>query len=361
MFPHRAFLFALIVVASKLFTIGCIRKIHFNGTNAGVTLLNCVCTTGWNEPEIEMANDGTVDSSANNGVASNDTLSGTRKAIVVEGGAMRGIFASGVIDHFLEQEFHGFDFGIGVSAGATNLTGYLSRQPGRARQAIMEYARQKEFFSPVRFVRGGHMTDVHWLWHYTHQQLPLAEFVGDMELYATATHVESGQAHYLPVTSETVHDAMVATCAIPYFYRSPVVVNNERYVDGGVADSIPVRQAWNMGADDITVVLSQPLGFRKTSSQSEWLLEKMFAAEAGLMNAMKFRTAQYNESLDFINSPPEGCRVRVVAPPPEFSVSRLCMNEKKLADGYDMGVEAASAYLEELYAPQTDLRVVSVA
>ncbi|MEC8907397.1 MAG: patatin-like phospholipase family protein, partial [Pseudomonadota bacterium] len=92
---------------------------------------------------------------------------------------MRGIFASGVIDHFLERGYHEFDFAIGVSAGATNLTGYLSRQPGRARTAIMEYARQKEFFSPVRFVRGGHMTDVHWLWHYTHQQLPLAEFVGD--------------------------------------------------------------------------------------------------------------------------------------------------------------------------------------
>ncbi|HCG78276.1 MULTISPECIES: patatin-like phospholipase family protein [Thalassolituus] len=308
-----------------------------------------------------MASDDTVNNSVKDSVASNDTAGGSKKAIVVEGGAMRGIFASGVIDHFLERGYHEFDFAIGVSAGATNLTGYLSRQPGRARTAIMEYARQKEFFSPVRFVRGGHMTDVHWLWHYTHQQLPLAEFVGDMELYATATHVDTGQAHYLPVTGNTVHDAMVATCAIPYFYRSPVTVNSERYVDGGVADSIPVRQAWNMGADDITVVLSQPLGFRKKDSQSHWLLEKMFAGEAGLMNAMKFRTAQYNESLDFIASPPEGCRVRVIAPPPEFAVSRLCMNEKKLVDGYDMGVAAASTYLEELYAPQPDLRIVSVA
>jgi len=270
------------------------------------------------------------------------------KAIVVEGGAMRGIFASGVIDHFLDIGYHDFDFAIGVSAGATNLTGYLSRQPGRARTAIMEYARQPEFFSPMRFIRGGNMTDVHWLWHYTHQQLPLGPLTGDFALYATATHVETGKAHYLPVTNDSIHDAMVATCAIPYFYRDPVQVNGERYVDGGVADSIPVRQAWHMGADDITVVLSQPLGFRKKDAQSQWLLEKVFADEPGLMNAMKYRSAQYNDSLDFITSPPEGCRIRIIAPTPEFAVSRLCMNEKKLADGYHIGVAAAQAYIEEL-------------
>jgi len=274
-----------------------------------------------------------------------------RTAIVVEGGAMRGIFASGVLDSFMQVGYYGFDFAIGVSAGATTLSGYLSRQPERSRQAILEYARQKEFFSPLRFFRGGHMTDVHWLWHYTHQQLPLASLNPKTALYATATHVETGKAHYLHVNDETVHDAMVASCAIPYLFREPVVVKGERYVDGGVADSIPVRQAWNMGADDITVVLSQPLGFRKKESQSPWLMEKIFGDEAGLLEAMLFRTEQYNASLDFIASPPPGCTVRVIAPPPEFSVSRLTMNEKKLMQGYEMGLEAGRAYLNQLSIP----------
>ncbi|MEC7545967.1 MAG: patatin family protein [Pseudomonadota bacterium] len=273
-----------------------------------------------------------------------------RRAIVVEGGAMRGIFASGVIDQFLADQYSPFDFAIGVSAGSTNLSGYLSRQAGRARTAIIDYARQREFFSPMRFFRGGHMTDVHWLWHYTQQQLPLAEFAEGMDLYATATHVESGTAHYIPVTPSNIHDAMVASCAIPYLYRSQVLVNNERYVDGGVADSIPVRQAWNMGATEITVVLSQPLGFRKKDGQSQWLLDKVFGQEPGLLQAMKFRSQQYNDSLDFMLAPPPGCSIRVIAPPPEFAVSRLCMNERKLVAGYDMGVAAAQAYLADTYS-----------
>ncbi|MEK9711149.1 MAG: patatin family protein [Thalassolituus sp.] len=271
-----------------------------------------------------------------------------RSAIVVEGGAMRGIFASGVLDSFMQVGFYGFDFAIGVSAGATTLSGYLSRQPQRSRQAILEYARQKEFFSPLRFFRGGHMTDVHWLWHYTHQQLPLTALNPKTALYATATHVETGKAHYLPVDDDSVHDAMVASCAIPYLFRDPVVVRGERYVDGGVADSIPVRQAWHMGADDITVVLSQPLGFRKKESQSPWLMEKIFGDEAGLLEAMLFRSEQYNDSLDFIASPPPGCTVRVIAPPADFNVSRLTMNEKKLLQGYQMGVDAGTDYLNAL-------------
>jgi len=267
-------------------------------------------------------------------------------AIVVEGGAMRGIFASGVLDALMSVGITQFDLAIGVSAGATNLSGLVAHRPGRSRRAIMEFARQKEFFSPVRFLRGGHMTDVHWLWHYTHEQDPLTGLNPNTRFLATATHVETGAAHYLEVTEDNLHDAMVASCAIPYLYREPVMVAGEAYVDGGVADSIPVRQAYELGARDITVVLSQPLGFRKKEGQS-WLLDKLFADSPALVEALHRRAADYNASLDFMHNPPSDCRVHVIAPPTEFAVSRLCMNEKKLNDGYAMGSVAALQYLAQ--------------
>ncbi|WP_370314944.1 patatin family protein [Thalassolituus sp.] len=277
-------------------------------------------------------------------------MADSSKALIVEGGAMRGIFASGVLDTFMASGYSPFDLAIGVSAGATNLTGYVARQPGRSRQAIMEYAVQKDFFSPVRFFRGGHMTDVSWLWHYAQKRLPLETLDGPMAFYATLTHVETGAAHYMRVSDLNVHDLMVATCAIPYLYRDQPLINGEYYVDGGVADSIPVRRAYEMGARDITVVLSRPLGYRKKPVNQSWLLEKAFGSHAHLLNAMLFRSDDYNASLDFIANPPPDCRVHVIAPPPEFAVSRLTMNQQRLADGYRMGVTEGERYLQ-LHAP----------
>ncbi|AHK16997.1 MAG: patatin family protein [Thalassolituus sp.] len=280
-------------------------------------------------------------------------MTSPRSALVVEGGAMRGIFASGVLDTLMLAGYQDFDFAIGVSAGATNLAGYISQQPERSKRAILEYARQREFYSPVRFFRGGHLTDIHWLWNYANEQLPLAseQFNDAIPMYAAITHVETGSAHYMRVTAENVHDLMVATCAIPFAYRDQPLVNGEYYVDGGVADSIPVRQAYNMGARDITVVLSRQRGYRKKPASSQWMMERLIghnSSNSQLLNAMLFRGDDYNASLDFIENPPDDCIVRVVAPPPEFNVSRLTMKLDRLTAGYEMGKNGGLNYLREV-------------
>ena len=94
-----------------------------------------------------------------------------KSALVVEGGAMRGIFAAGVLDKFMEHDYYAFDFTLGVSAGATNLSTYVSKMPGLSKTIITQYATKREFFSPLRFIKGGHMTDVHWLWHHSKQSM----------------------------------------------------------------------------------------------------------------------------------------------------------------------------------------------
>ncbi|HAS63892.1 MAG TPA: patatin family protein, partial [Vibrio sp.] len=97
----------------------------------------------------------------------------TNKALVVEGGAMRGIFASGVLDAFLDQNYKPYDFAIGVSAGASNLIGYLSNAPQRSYQVITELATDKRFFNRTRFARGGDLVDVKWLIEESNRRFPL--------------------------------------------------------------------------------------------------------------------------------------------------------------------------------------------
>ncbi|EKO3989411.1 patatin family protein, partial [Vibrio fluvialis] len=86
-----------------------------------------------------------------------------KTALVVEGGAMRGIFASGVLDSFMDFNYRPYDFVMGVSAGASNLVGYLSHQPLRSYQVITNLATSKDFYNPGRFLRGGSLVDVRWL------------------------------------------------------------------------------------------------------------------------------------------------------------------------------------------------------
>ena len=130
---------------------------------------------------------------------------------------------------------------------------------------------------------------------------------------------------------------MVASCAIPTAFREQPVINGKRYVDGGVADAIPVRKAYEMGARDITVVLSQPKGFTKPTVKTAWLLEKMYGAQPALLDKMTKRSNIYNETLNFLLDPPSDCTITVIAPDEAFCVKRLTMDKKKLLRGYGQG------------------------
>ncbi|NDV92705.1 patatin family protein [Alteromonas sp. 345S023] len=262
-----------------------------------------------------------------------------KRALVVEGGAMRGIFAAGVLDKFMEQEYYPFDFAVGVSAGATNLSTYVSSMPGLSKTIVMQYATKREFFSPLRFIKGGHMTDVHWLWHHSKKSLgiPGPSKGAKMPLYVGITNVDTGECEYLLATEDNVDSLMVASCALPTAFREQPIIEGARYVDGGVADAIPVKQAYDMGARDITVVLSQPKGFIKPEVKSVWLMEKMYGTQPALLEKILQRATIYNETLAFLSDPPSDCRLSIIAPDEAFCVKRLTMDKRKLLKGYAQG------------------------
>jgi len=269
-----------------------------------------------------------------------------KKALVVEGGAMRGIFAAGVLDKLMEDEIYDFDFAIGVSAGATNLSTYVSRMPGLSKTIITQFATKREFFSPLRFIKGGHMTDVHWLWHYAKKALSIPS-INDQQtipLFVGVTNIASGECEYYRATADNVDELMVASCAIPTAYRESSLVNGVAYVDGGVADPIPVKKAYDMGAREITVILSQPYGFTKPELKSTWLFEKMYANTPALLDKMLKRAHIYNETLSFITNPPADCEIKLIAPNDAFDVKRLTMNKRKLLKGYAQGKRMGRRY-----------------
>lgn len=276
----------------------------------------------------------------------------SQKALVVEGGAMRGIFASGVLDAFLQEKYNPFDFVMGVSAGASNLVGYLSNQPKRSYTVISELATSKAFYNPGRFLRGGSLVDVRWLIDEANQRYPIDEetLFSSVPFYAAATNVETGKANYYRVTPDNLATAIEATSALPIVYKSMPCVKGDCYTDGGIADSIPVREVYRRGARDITVILSRPLSFSMPKPKSEWMMTKLFARYPQLAHAINHRYERYNGSLEFIKHPPKDVNISVIAPPNDFKVKRLTMKRPMLDEGYQMGFEAGNHFLDSIKA-----------
>jgi predicted patatin/cPLA2 family phospholipase len=253
-----------------------------------------------------------------------------------------------VLDEFLAQQYQPFTSYFGVSAGATNVAAYLCKQATRNYKVITDYSCRPEFINLSRFVKGGHLFDLDWLWQETIREIPLNtdEFSqSPHDFYIVATAIESGQAHYLQATGSEMVEQLKASCAIPIAYRDYPKINGMAMTDGGVADSIPVKKAYEMGASEITVILSQPLGYRKKDNKVPWLTKQLYKDTPALAQATIQRSKNYNDSIDFLHNAPPDCKVNIIAPPMGFKVGRTTKNRAILNSGYQMGISEAKTYL----------------
>mgnify|MGYP001200966958 CR=1 FL=1 len=289
-------------------------------------------------------------------MARSDIDDSPQHALVVEGGAMRGIFAAGVLDAFIEEDFYPFQHAVGVSAGSTNAIGYLSGAHKRSYQIITDYARRDEFMNIRRYLKGGHFCDVSWLWHTSVEELPMNIEVfrnRGIPLTVVTTSIVTGKACYHLVDEHNMNDLFPASCAMPVVFRDFPPINEEPMTDGGLADSIPVIHAYEQGARRITVILSQPLGFKKQPSRFPNLLKPLFNDHPALFEAVTRRTEQYNSALDFIANPPEDCQIHIIAPPQNFPVSRFTTDLDSLNMGYTQGFNMGARFIAESLVRQS--------
>jgi len=280
-----------------------------------------------------------------------------RSALVVEGGGMRGVFSAGVLKAFGEAEFDPFDLYIGVSAGACNLASHLAGQYDRNLHIILKYSSTRRFINPWRFIAGGHFIDLDWLWEITIKEcrLDLDRIFSHLEhnrkeFIITATSLESGEPVYLAPNSATLEHYIKISSALPVFYRDTLFTGFEYALDGGIADPIPVIEAYRRGADRITVLRSRTSGYVKDRDFATPLYPFLFRKHPALLKKMEQRHRLYMESVNFINNPPAGVEVFEAAPPEGLKVSRITRNRELLLSGYKAGISAGGRLIREYYS-----------
>jgi predicted patatin/cPLA2 family phospholipase len=261
-------------------------------------------------------------------------------ALVVEGGALRGIFSTGILDVFLEARFNPFDLYIGVSSGASNLAAYLAEMIGRNKRIYTDYSLRPEFIDMARFLRGGHLMDLDWLWNTTIQEirLDLKRIYAKRKPFIVAlTDVQTGEAVYKLTSSEDLEHVLKASSAMPLFYRSCPIVDDRPMTDGGVADALPISKAISLGARRIMVIRSRHRYYLKRHYPFDCLIRWRMRRYPSLQQAMTKRVSRYNESVKLVREPPEGVTIVEICPPENFRVSRLSQNRRILEEGYNQG------------------------
>ena len=230
---------------------------------------------------------------------------------------MRGIFAAGVLDVFLEQSFCPFDLALGVSVGASNMLSFLARQHGRTRRCFLDQMSRAEFIDPWRIVRGGHWLDLDWLWDAIEREDPLdrrAAAASGVEYALVATSAKPGRHATSRPGAEEMLDVLKASCALPVLYRNTIRIGDEHLVDGGLSDPIPVREAYRRGARTIVVIRSRAAHFVKTESLGNHLGAWAMRREPGIARACRSAARVYGDAVAFTTAPPEDCKIIQVAP-----------------------------------------------
>ncbi len=262
-----------------------------------------------------------------------------KKALILEGGGMRGLYTAGVLDTMLDDKIK-FDSIYGVSAGAVFGVNYLSKQKGRVLRYNKKYVNDKRYMSFYSFLTTGNFINK----EFAYYEVPFKLDIFDEEtysksktsFYAVLTNIKTGKPEYKKIINCSVQiEELRASSALP-FVSKPVQINDELYLDGGLSDAIPIQKALDEGYDRIIVVLTRPIEYRKKKSNQ--LLPKLFYKKyPKLVESINTRYSRYNDTLDYIEKLEKEKKIIVIRPSRLIKIGRLEKDPNKLQEIYDLG------------------------
>lgn len=270
--------------------------------------------------------------------------------LLLEGGAMRGMYTAGVLDAFLENNIK-VDCIMGVSAGALFGVNYKSRQKGRAYRFNLKYIKDKRYMSVYSLITTGNILNQDFCFKDIPETLDsfnYATFKRTKEdFFAVVTNMKTGQAEYIKIDDlKKDIEYLRASGSMP-FVSKPVEINGNQYLDGGIADGIPIKKMMSMGLDKIIVVLTRPVEYRKKKANVE-LAKVMYKNYPKLIETMKKRYKVYNKSVDEVNFLSDEKEIFLIRPSKLIKMKRVEKDEKVLDEMYHLGVNDANSKMQEL-------------
>lgn len=274
-------------------------------------------------------------------------------ALILEGGAKRGIYTAGVLDVFLENKIF-TDAVFGVSAGAIHGCSYVAKQHGRSLRYNLKYGKDPRFMSLKNWIKTGNVVDTDFCYHELPEKLDVFDHKtfenASTKFYTVCSNVITGKAEYI-LCPELKHsiDYLRASASLPCLSKI-VKIDNLELLDGGICDSIPLKAAQKMGFDKCIVVLTRPQGYRKPKSLNRFLAALVYRKYPKFAQAIINRPQMYNDELDFVFQQEQLGNILVLSPSKTIKIKKMEQNLDIVKEMYDLGRHDALAMIDKIKA-----------
>lgn len=275
-----------------------------------------------------------------------------KTALVLEGGGMRGVFTSGVLDAFMKHDLT-FPYIVAVSAGACNGMSYVSHQPRRARISNIDYLARYKYIGLRHLVTQGCIFDRELLYDkFPNQYLPFdfdTFFSSPMTFEMVTTNCLTGQPMYLSERHDRQRalDIVRASSSLPYVSKI-VDVDGIPMLDGGIVDSIPLQHAIDMDHPTNVLVLTRNRGYRDTGKDMK-IPRFIYRKYPRLRVVLSRRLAAYNAQLEYVERMEDEGRVICIRPERPMEVDRIEKDIAKLERLYEEGFALGERFCEKYW------------
>ncbi|MBQ9231741.1 MAG: patatin family protein [Prevotella sp.] len=275
-----------------------------------------------------------------------------RKGLVLEGGAMRGLWTAGVTDVMMEHQLEP-DGLIGVSAGAAFGCNIKSRQIGRAIRYNTRFAKDPRYSGLCSLIKSGDYFNAEFGYHIVPKQYDIfdddAFEQNPMEFIVVCTDVETGEAVYQPLTKADydTYEWIRASASMPLASKV-IELGGRKLLDGGVADSIPLEYFESLGYDRNVVILTQPKGFVKEPNKLMPIMRIALRKYPNMIKAMAERHIMYNQELAYVAKAEEEGRCLVIRPDEKIPIGHISHNPEEMRHVYEIGRAVGERYIEQI-------------
>ncbi|MBO5466278.1 MAG: patatin family protein [Prevotella sp.] len=275
-----------------------------------------------------------------------------KRGLVLEGGAMRGLFSAGAMDVMMEYGVH-FDGIVGVSAGACFGCNYKSRQHGRAIRYNKQFAGDGRYCGFGSLIKTGNYYNAEFAYHIVPTQYDVfdadAYAANPMEYYVVCTDITTGKAVYKKCErfDHEMLEWIRASASMPVV-STVVEVGGLKLLDGGVSDSIPLRFFQQQGYTDNVVILTQPIDYVKRPLKAMPLVKWSLRKYPEMVAAMQNRHVMYNEQTAYVRSEEAQGRCIVIRPEAPINIGHFSINADEMQRIYELGREAALKKIDEI-------------
>ena len=274
-----------------------------------------------------------------------------KTGLVMEGGAMRGLFTAGVIDVLMEEGIE-FDGAIGVSAGAAFGCNYKSRQIGRVLRYNTRFCNDPRYCGLKSLITTGNLYNAEFCYRIVPTEYDIfdreAFNANPMNFYVVCTDVMTGKPYYrLCNDADESIEWMRASASLPLVSKV-VELEGMKFLDGGITDSVPLKYFESLGYGKNIVILTQPEGYIKEKTSKMPLIKIALRKYPKMIEAMENRHIMYNDATAYIREREKSGDTLVIRPPQKLPVKRMEKDPEKLKEVYLIGRKAASERLAEI-------------